>query len=83
MRKSKDLAYGLMLTLGTIQDEMNKGGDAPTKEEVDNMYDLAFELYELLDDEDDYPGDYVPDKTPDELWLEAQSNEAETIYFNS
>ena len=83
MKKAKDIAYGIMLILGTIQDEMNKGGEAPSKEEVDNMYDLASELYELLDDEDDYPGDYVPDKTPDELWLEAQSNEAETIYFNS
>lgn len=37
----RETAYGLMLILGTIQDEMNKGGEAPNKWEVDSMYNLA------------------------------------------
>ena len=48
--KAKNIAYGLMLYLGTIQDEMNKGGEAPSKEEVDNMYDLAVDLNEYFEE---------------------------------
>lgn len=48
--EAADIAYGLMLTLGTIQDEMNKGGQAPTKEEVDNMYALAVDLNEYFEE---------------------------------
>ena len=46
---AKNTAYGLMLIIGTIQDEMSKGGEAPSKEEVDNMYDLAVELNEYFE----------------------------------
>ncbi len=87
MKKAKDIAYVLVVALGTIHDEMrshaNAAEYAPTEEEVGKLYAAASELYDILDGEEDYPGDYVPEKTPDELWLEAQSNEAETIYFNS
>ena len=48
--KAKNIAYGLMLTLGTIQDEMSKGGAAPSKEEVDSMYDLAVDLNEYFEE---------------------------------
>lgn len=47
---AKNIAYGLMLIIGTIQDEMNKGGEAPTKEEVDSMYDLAVDLNEYFEE---------------------------------
>lgn len=47
---AKNTAYGLMLIIGTIQDEMSKGGEAPSKEEVDNMYDLAVSLNEYFED---------------------------------
>lgn len=48
--EAKEIAYTLMLIIGTIQDEMNKGGEAPTKEEVDNMYDLAVDINEYFED---------------------------------
>jgi hypothetical protein len=48
--EAKNTAYGLMLIIGTIQDEMNKGGEGPTMEEVDNMYDLAVELNEYFEE---------------------------------
>ena len=48
-QNAKDTAYGLMLIIGTIQDEMSKGGEAPTEEEVNQMYDLAVELNEYFE----------------------------------
>lgn len=48
--KAKNVAYGLMLIIGTIQDEMSKGGTAPSKEEVDSMYDLAVDLNEYFEE---------------------------------
>lgn len=51
--KAKDLAYGLVLSLGTIQDEMerhiNPAEYAPTEDEVNNLYGAASELYDLLE----------------------------------
>ena len=44
-------AYGLMLYLGTIQDEMSKGGMPPSKNEVNDMYNLAVELNEYFESE--------------------------------
>ena len=43
------IAYGLVLILGTIRDEMNKGGIPPTEEEVDSLYDLVTELNEYFE----------------------------------
>jgi hypothetical protein len=48
--KAKNIAYGLMLYLGTIQDEMSKGGMSPSKNEVDSMYNLAVELNEYFEE---------------------------------
>ena len=49
-KDASDLAYGLMLTIGTIQDEMNKGGEPPSLEEIDNLYGLASDLNEWFED---------------------------------
>ena len=49
-KEASDLAYGLMLTIGTIQDEMNKGGAPPSLEEIDNLYGLASDLNEWFED---------------------------------
>ena len=51
--QAKNAACDLMHFLSTIQDEMNKGGEAPSKNEVDFMYDLAVEINEYFDSEDD------------------------------
>ena len=48
--KAKELAYALMLYLGTIQDEMSKGGAAPSKNEVDDMYGLAADLNQYFEE---------------------------------
>lgn len=48
--KAKESAYGLMLIIGTIIDEMHKGGIPPTKNEMDNMYDLAISLNEYFEE---------------------------------
>lgn len=51
--QAKKAAYDLMHFLGAIQDEMNKGGEAPSKNEVNFMYDLAVDLNEYFDTEED------------------------------
>lgn len=48
--KAKSVAYALMLMLGTIQDEMRKGGPAPNEDEVDAMYGLAVDLNEYFEE---------------------------------
>lgn len=48
--KAKETAYGLMLIIGTIIDEMNKGGIPPTKNEMNDMYNLAVELNEYFEE---------------------------------
>ena len=41
----------------------------------------ALFAHAYLEEEGDYPE--APDMDPEEQFLEAQSNEAETLYFNS
>ena len=48
--QAESIAYGLMVYIGAIQDEMNKGGEAPSKNEVDDMYSLAVELNEYFEE---------------------------------
>lgn len=61
MKKAKDIAYELVVALGTIHDDMRRhiraAEYAPTEEEVGKLYAAASELYEILDNEEDYPGD--------------------------
>ena len=42
------LAYGLVLALGTILDEMNKGGEPATRRELEEMYGSASDLLEFF-----------------------------------
>lgn len=45
----KELAYQLMVMLGTIVDEMERGGDAPNLDEITLLSDHASELYNKLE----------------------------------
>ena len=49
--KAKNTAYGLMLIIGTIHDEMRRGFEGPTEEEVEQMYGLAVELNEYFEED--------------------------------
>ena len=48
----KETAYQLMVILGTIQDEMNKGtAEAVSLEEINQMYDLASTINEHFENQ--------------------------------
>jgi len=49
MNDIKEIAYQLMVMLSTIMDEMERGGDAPTLEEMTLLSDHASELYNELE----------------------------------
>lgn len=44
-----DIAYGLMIMLGDIQNELMKGGDLVTIGEVDELYGMAVQLNDYFD----------------------------------
>ena len=44
-----DIAYGLMITIGEIQNDMNRGDMSVTKEEIDNLYDMATDINEYFE----------------------------------
>ena len=48
-RTPKELAEGLVLMLGEIQNELNRDGDEVTIDEVNELYNLASELNALLE----------------------------------
>ncbi len=45
METVHDLAYQLMIMLGEIQNEMKKGGDTISISEIDELYNMASEIY--------------------------------------
>ena len=49
MNDIKEIAYQLMVMLGTIMDEMERGGDAPALEEITLLSNHASELYNKLE----------------------------------
>lgn len=51
--QARQTAHDLMLYLESIQDEMSKGGEAPSENEVDFMYDLAVDLHEYFESDED------------------------------
>ena len=44
-----DTAYGLMVMLGEIQNELMRGGGPVTIDEVDELYGMAVELNDYFD----------------------------------
>ena len=58
MAKSKikatvgEKAYALMVMLGEIKNEMEKGGDPVSLEEIDALYGLASEINEKLNEDE-------------------------------
>lgn len=48
-QSAKDTAYGLMIALGEIQNEMERGEDPATIDEIRALYGEASALYEMLD----------------------------------
>ena len=49
----KETAYGLMVMLGEIQNEMNKNGTPPTLEEINALYEMAVEISDYFEDIED------------------------------
>lgn len=44
-----DIAYGLMVMLGEIQNELMKGGDQVTIDEIGELYGMAIELNDYFE----------------------------------
>lgn len=44
-----DIAYGLMVMLGEIQNELAKGGNQVTIDEINELYGMAVELNDYFD----------------------------------
>ena len=42
-------AYGLMLALGTIQNDFEQGNETVSKDEIDALYDAAVSINEYFD----------------------------------
>ena len=47
----KNKAYGLMVMLGEIENELRRGGDAVTLDEIQSMGELASEINQYFEDE--------------------------------
>lgn len=45
----KEKAYALMVMLGEIQNEMMKGYEPPTLDEINELYDLAVEINDYFE----------------------------------
>ena len=46
----KELSYRLMVMLGEIQNELNRGGELVTLDEIDELYGMASELNAYFED---------------------------------
>lgn len=46
----KELAYELMVMLGELQNELNRGGEPVTLGEIDELYSIASELNAYFED---------------------------------
>ena len=46
----KELSYRLMVMLGEIQNELNRGGESVTLDEIDELYGMASELNAYFED---------------------------------
>lgn len=44
MKNNAQIAYALMVMLGEIQNEMERGGEAVTLDEIKEMYGMASKL---------------------------------------
>ena len=44
----KKIAYGLVIALGEIQNDMRRGNEPPTEEEIDALYEEASKINEYF-----------------------------------